>query len=186
MLAGTAQQYLDTALSALNDQGDCRSALDALPVPAYTSDAEGSVTYWNRACVDFAGREPELGADRWCVTWQLYSTSGEFMPHEDCPMAEAIRAKKPVHGRIAIAARPDGKRRAFCAYPTPFFNDDGELAGAINLLIDVSDEQALELEEQSARCRRLARATTDPSASEILLRMARNYDESAAQLKSAR
>lgn len=183
MLAGTAQQYLDTALSALDAEGDCRPALDSLPVPAYATDAEGSVTHWNRACVDFAGREPELGADRWCVTWQLYSTSGEFMPREACPMAEAIRAKKPVHGKIAIAARPDGERRAFRAYPTPFFGGDGELAGAINLLIDVSDEQARELEEQSARCRRLARATTDPTASQILARMAKSYAESVAQLK---
>ncbi len=185
MLAGTAQQFLDTALNALASEDDWRSSLDALPVPIYTTDADGAVTYWNRACVEFAGREPMLGADRWCVTWRLYSTLGDFIPHEECPMAEAIRSRKPVRGKIAIAARPDGRRRAFRAYPTPLFGDAGEFTGAINLLLDVTEEQAGELVEQSARCGRLARATTDASAREILLRMAKTYAETAATLGSA-
>lgn len=183
MLAGTAQQLLDTALNALNSEGDWRSVLDSLPAPVYVTDPEGSVTYWNRACVDFAGRKPTLGTDRWCVTWQLYSTSGEFMPHDECPMAQAIKAKKPVYGKVAIAARPDGRRRAFRAYPTPLLASNGDLTGAVNMLIDVSGEQATELEEQSARCRRLARSTTDASASEILAGMAKSYAETSMALK---
>src|SRR6188472_36865 len=127
MLAGTAQQYLDHALDALEREDDWRSALDAIPVPVYRTDAEGSVTYWNRACADFAGREPEIGNDRWCVTWQLFSTGGDPMPHEECPMAEAVRTKKEVRGKVAIALRPDGRRRAFAAYPTPLFDGGGTL-----------------------------------------------------------
>lgn len=184
MLAGTAQQYLDTALNALDGEDDWRSALDSLPVPVYRTDADGSVTYWNRACVEFAGREPTIGSDRWCVTWQLYSTSGDPMPHDTCPMAEAVRTKKEVRGKRAIALRPDGRRRAFAAYPTPLFGSDGELTGAINMLIDVSDEQANELADQSARCRRLARSTNDASAAEILGNMAKSYAETAQDLRS--
>jgi PAS domain-containing protein len=81
-------QILETALNALAANPESRAVLDELPAPVYTTDSEGRVTYWNRACVDFAGREPVLGHDRWCVTWQLYTTSGERLAHEDCPMAQ--------------------------------------------------------------------------------------------------
>jgi PAS domain-containing protein len=50
------EQILDDALSALSAGDDWRAVLDALPAPIYTTDAEGAVTYWNSACVEFAGR----------------------------------------------------------------------------------------------------------------------------------
>jgi PAS domain-containing protein len=180
--AGTAEQFLTTALAAIQGGDDWRPALDSLPVPIYTTDPDGAVTYWNQACVDFAGRVPQLGEDRWCVTWQLYTVCGEWLPHEDCPMAEAVKARKEIRGEVAIAMRPDGSRRAFVPYPTPLFDSDGQLTGAVNLLIDVTHEQATELADQAARCRRLARATTDSQASAILGGMALEYASTAATL----
>ena len=59
-----AESHLDTALAAIGDGSDWRSVLDQLPVPIYTIDADGAVTYWNQACIDFAGRQPEFGTDR--------------------------------------------------------------------------------------------------------------------------
>lgn len=185
MLASNVQQLLDTALDALGNGDDWKSVLDELPVPVYTTDPDGAVTYWNQACVDFAGREPQLGADRWCVTWQLYTMQGEFLPHEQCPMAEAIKSGKPVRGKVAIARRPDGSRVAFTPYPTPFFDADNNLKGAVNMLIDISHEQAESLAQQAARCRRLARATHDEQASEILASMAKEYAATASSLKPA-
>ncbi|MGH6729599.1 MAG: PAS domain-containing protein, partial [Sphingomicrobium sp.] len=136
------QAYLDTALAALSSNPRWRAMLDALPVPVYTTDAEGAVTYWNNACLAFAGRVPQLGSDKWCVTWKLYTTAGDRLPHDQCPMAEAIREKRQVRDAIAIALRPDGSRRAFKPYPTPLFDQAGTLTGAVNLLIDVSEEQS--------------------------------------------
>jgi PAS domain S-box-containing protein len=178
------QEYLETALDALRNGANWQVVLDQLPVPTYLTDADGAVTYWNRACVDFAGRQPQLGRDKWCVTWELYATTGERLLHEDCPMAEAIKQRKVVRGKVAIALRPDGSRRAFAAYPTPLFSSDGELEGAVNMLIDVTDEQAGALGDQAARCRRLARGTHDRAASEILANMARGYDATAALLRA--
>ena len=178
-----AEQYLDAALNALNDDADWRAVLDRLPVPVYLTDADGSVTYWNQACVAFAGREPRLGHDRWCVTWRLYTTCGDDLPHEQCPMAEAIRKKREVRGKVAIAMRPDGSRLAFTPYPTPLFAEDGSLKGAVNMLIDVSDEQAGALAEQAARCRRLSLATHDRDASHVLGAMAHGYEQIVQALR---
>jgi len=178
------QHFLDTALRALRTGEDWKAILDELPLPVYTTDAEGAVTYWNQACADFVGREPRLGEDRWCVTWHLYTTSGDPLPHDECPMARAIREKREIRNEIIIAERPDGQRVACRPYPTPYFDADGNLQGAVNLLLDVTHEQADALCEQAARCRRLSQATTDRQASEILASMAKDYAAAAKTLGS--
>jgi PAS domain S-box-containing protein len=179
-------QILDTAINALTAGSAGTALLDELPAPVYTTDTQGRVTYWNRACVEFAGREPVLGHDRWCVTWQLYTTSGEPLAHEDCPMAQAIRERQPIRDAIAIAERPDGTRAAFRPYPTPLFDEHGNLTGAVNMLIDVSDQQAQALADQAKRCRRLADAMYDRRATKILATMAEEFERTARDLGNKR
>ena len=174
---------LDSALAAVEDGDGYRAELDKIRIPIYTTDAEGLVTYWNQACIDFAGREPQLGGDRWCVTWRLFTLEGDPLPHEQCPMATAIREKRSIRMEVAVAMRPNGSRVAFRPYPTPMFNKAGELTGAINMLVDISDEQAEALSEQAARCRRLANSTDDSAARDILRKMAKGYEQSAASLR---
>jgi PAS domain S-box-containing protein len=172
---------LEEALEAL--AGDAWAlVLDRIAAPTYVTDAEGQVTYWNRACVEFAGREPELGRDRWCVTWKLYTTGGDPLPHHACPMAVAIKERRAVRDAVAIAERPDGSRRAFKPHPTPLFDSTGNLTGAVNLLVDVTDEQGRELRVQAERCRRLAKSVNDSQASRVLDDMAIGYENSAASL----
>lgn len=178
------QQLLDTALHALSTDPDWRSVLDELAVPIYITDCAGAVTYWNRACIEFAGREPQLGKDRWCVTWQLYTMAGDRLPHDQCPMAQAIREERLIRDVVAIAKRPDGSRRAFRPYPTPMFDADGAITGAINMLIDVTDEQAASLHEQAERCRRLASALYSRESSEVLGNMADGFEKTASELEA--
>ncbi len=176
-----AERLLDEVLGALS--GDAWAVtLDRLEAPAYLTDIEGNVTYWNRACVEFAGREPQLGHDRWCVTWKLYTMAGEPLAHDACPMAVAIKQQRIVRDAVAIAERPDGSRRAFTPYPTPLFDESGSMTGAVNLLIDVSAQQGRELRIQSERCRRLAKSVTDGRASRVLDDMAIGYERTAASL----
>ena len=185
MQAGQSPEgLLDTAMTAISDAPDWRAVLDELPVPIYTTDPDGAVTFWNRACVEFAGRRPQLGQDRWCVTWKIYTTTGEFMPHDQCPMAEAVKTREAVRGKVAIAMRPDGTRRAFTPYPTPLFDAEGNLSGAINLLVDVTDEQSAALAEQAERCRRLSAAMYNRESSTILADMAERFERTADDLRS--
>ena len=185
MLATTKpEEILDTALDALSTQANWRAVLDALPAPIYTTDAEGAVTYWNRACVALAGREPQLGQDRWCVTWRIYSTTGERVPHHQCPMAQAIREERVIRDAVAIAERPDGSRIAFRPYPTPLFDSDGNITGAINMLVDITDEQTDVLHDQAERCRRLASALYSRESNVVLKHMAECFERTAAELKA--
>ena len=183
LASNNVQQLLDTALDALRNGQNWKSVLDELPVPVYTTDAEGAVTYWNQTCADFVGREPRLGEERWCVTWHLYTTAGDPLPHDKCPMARAISEKREIRDEIIIAERPDGQRVACRPYPTPYFDADGNLEGAVNLIIDVTHEQARAVAEQAERCKRLAHSTNDARASAILAQMAQEYAATAASLR---
>src|SRR6185503_15364312 len=95
----------------------------------YLTDADGVITHYNRAAADLAGREPEIGKDRWCVTWRLYRPDGSLLPHDECPMAMTLKEGRAVRGQQAIAERPDGTRVPFLAHPTPLFDRQGKLVG---------------------------------------------------------
>jgi PAS domain S-box-containing protein len=125
-----------------------RDLLNALPAAVYTTDADGRITFFNEAAVTFAGRRPVIGEDLWCVTWRLYWPDGTALPHDQCPMAIALKEGRPLRGVEAVAERPDGTRVTFIPYPTPLRNDAGEIVGAVNMLVDISDRKAAE-ERQS-------------------------------------
>ena len=180
-----AERLLDSVLRAVERGGeDLFAALEALDAPIYLTDPNGVITYFNTACVTFAGRVPVVGKDRWCVTWKLYTADGEFLPHDQCPMAVAVRDRAPIRGVTAWAERPDGERVQFMPYPTPILGDKGELQGAINILIDVTDlRQIADLRDQADRCRRLAKNVDDRRAAASLTLMAVEYDDKAARLE---
>jgi PAS domain S-box-containing protein len=117
--------------------------LQALPAAVYTTDPEGRITFYNEAAVEFAGRRPVLG-ELWCVTWRLYNADGSHLPHDECPMAIALKENRPVRGAEAIAERPDGSRRWFAPYPTPLRDSSERLVGAINMLVDITDRKEAE------------------------------------------
>jgi PAS domain S-box-containing protein len=116
-----------------------RELLEALPAAVYMTDAAGRLTFFNRAAVELVGRRPELGTDSWCVSWRLYNVDGTVLPHDECPMAIALKEQRPVRDVEAIAERPDGTRVQFKPYPTPLFDENGRLTGAINMLVDVTE-----------------------------------------------
>ncbi|WP_247279945.1 MULTISPECIES: HWE histidine kinase domain-containing protein [unclassified Bradyrhizobium] len=120
-----------------------RDLLEGLPAAIYTTDADGRIKFLQ------SGRSRDGGADaqpgnKWCVTWKLYWPDGPPLPHNECPMAVALRENRPVRGAEAIAERPDGRRVPFIAYPTPLRDAEGNLVGAINMLVDISERKQAE------------------------------------------
>ena len=122
--------------------------LAAIPAAIYTTDAAGKITYFNEAAVDFAGRRPTIGSDEWCVTWKLYWPDGTPLPHDQCPMAMAIKEGRRIRGKEAVAERPDGTRIPFIPFPTPIFDAGGKVVGAINMLVDVSERKQAETQQR--------------------------------------
>ncbi len=133
------------------DLGDGIRLLGALPVAVYTTDADGRITYFNEAAAELWGCRPELGKKEFCGSWKLFWPDGTPLPHDECPMALALKHKRPIRGMQAIAERPDGTRVPFAPYPTPLFDAAGVLTGAVNMLVDISDNiRAEEIAQQLA------------------------------------
>jgi PAS domain S-box-containing protein len=125
-----------------------REILEALPAAVYTTDEKGAITYYNQAAAELAGREPQLGKDEWCVTSRIFTPDGKHLPHDQCPMAVALKEQRPVRGVEAIAQRPDGTMFPFLPFPTPIKDADGNMIGAVNMLIDISDRKQSETQQR--------------------------------------
>jgi len=138
-----------------NVNGLPREAIEALPSAIYMTDAEGRITFYNEAAATLWGCGPELGDSKFCGSWKLYWPDGKPLPHDECPMAMALKQKRPIRGMEAVAERPDGTRIPFVAYPTPLFDASGNLTGAVNMLVDISERKRAE-EALAAREAQLA------------------------------
>lgn len=121
-----------------------RELLEALPVAVYTTDAEGWVTFHNAAAASLAGRAPELGRDRWCISWRIFLPDGTEVPKNECWLAVALREGRPIRNVEAVIERPDGQRIPIIPYPTPLCDARGALVGAVNVLVDISDRKSAE------------------------------------------
>lgn len=131
------------------------SLLEALPAAIYTTDARGHLTFFNQAAAALAGRLPALGTDEWCVSWRLFAPNGAPLPHDECPMAVALKTGKPVRGTEKVAERPDGTRIPILPFPTPLHDRAGNMIGAVNMLVDISDRKRAE-EQKTLLLRELA------------------------------
>src|SRR5262245_27276345 len=141
MPAGDAE----TQATSLGDvDGLGREAIEALPAAIYMTDAAGRLTFYNEAAAELWGCRPEVGESKLCGSWKLYWPDGTPLPHDECPMALALRHRRPIRGMEAVAERPDGTRIPFISYPTPLFDQSGRLTGAVNMLVDLSERKRVE------------------------------------------
>src|SRR4029453_3355887 len=60
-------------------------------------------------------------------------------------MAICLKEDRPVRGVEASAERPDGSRVYFRPLPTPLHDESGNLIGAINVLVDISEGKQAEM-----------------------------------------
>ncbi len=128
-----------------------RDLIAAVPAAIYTTDAQGKITYFNQAAVEMTGRAPTIGSDEWCVTWKLYHPDGMPLPHDQSPMAIALREGRAIRNAEVVGQRPDGTRVPFIPYPTPLRDAAGQIIGAINLLVDVSERKEAETQQRILR-----------------------------------
>ena len=142
------------AESALqNGEGHFHRLLEKLPAGAYTCDPEGLITYFNQHAAQLWGREPKLNdpVDRFCGTFRLFATDGSPIAHDRCWMALALKENKGYNEREIIVERPDGRRLTALAHANPIHDESGNLIGAVNVLVDITERKRTEEELRTVR-----------------------------------
>jgi PAS domain S-box-containing protein len=163
-------------------ENECRfrEMIDALPAAIYTTDAEGRLMHFNRACIELSGRTPVPGSDRWCVSWKLYRPDGTPLPHDECPMAIALKEGRAVRDQMIIIERPNGTRALIMPYPTPLRDPQGMIVGGINMLIDVT--QRSEAEIPARRLAAIVESSDDAIVSKTLDGIITSWNRSAERM----
>ena len=160
--------------------GRFREIIQALPAAIYTTDAAGRITFYNDAAAAMWGRRPALGDDQWCGSWKLYWPDGTQLPHDECPMAVALKTRRPMRNVEAVAEKPDGTRVPFAAYPTPLFDAAGELVGAVNMLVDLTHRK--QADENAQRLASVVESSDDAIISKDLDGIVRSWNKGAERL----
>src|SRR5262249_51768732 len=170
-----------TRTNALDDvNGLSREAIEVLPAAVYMTDPEGRLTIYNEAAATLWGCRPELGESKFCGSWKLYWPDGTPLSHDECPMAMALRQKRPIRGKEAVAERPDGTRIHFIPYPTPLFDPTGRLTSAVNMLVDISERRRAEQDHQ--RLAAIVDASEDAIISKDLSGIVTSWNPGAERL----
>lgn len=162
------QRVIEQTNAVRATEAQLRAMIDALPVAVYATDAEGHLTHYNPATVALLGRVPKIGIDRWCATWKLYRPDGTSLPHEECPMAVAIREGRAMPETQITVERPNGERVSVMAYPTSLHDASGKVIGGITLMMDITDAQRAEAELNAAK---LAAEKANAAKSDFLANM---------------
>lgn len=131
-----------------------RQLIYSLPVSFFTVDKDGYIEIFNQAAVSLWGRTPVKGVDKWCGAYKLYTLQGDEMPLDISPMAIALKENRSLRREMYVE-RPDGVRRHVISYPQAVHDDEGNVIGAMNVHIDITDrketEQALKISEDRFR-----------------------------------
>lgn len=148
-----------------------------LPAAIYVTDAGGRIVFFNEAAAEMWGCRPELGNSEFCGSWKLFWPDGTPLPHDECPMALTLKEKRAIRGMEAIAERPDGTRVPFAPYPTPLFDGAGQLIGALNMLVDLTERKNKESELAS-----IVDSSTDAIISKDMNGIIRSWNSGAERL----
>ncbi len=111
-----------------------------IPVPLYTCDKNGRIILFNNALVDFCGKEPDLENDFWCPINNMYRRDGSLIPKERW---QSFNKKQVYNNRgiELIFELYDGTRKNIMMYPELILDENGEIEGIINCIIDVTEQE---------------------------------------------
>ena len=153
---------------------------DNLPIAVYTCDKDGYITSFNQAAAILWGRAPETGKDLWCGSWKIFNVDGRPLNLDSCPMARTLKEGVAIEGEEIIIERPDGTRLNILPYPVPVFNEAGELIGAVNTLIDVTEQRFGETKQ--AMLAAIIESSEDAIVSKTLDGTVTSWNKSAAKM----
>ncbi len=116
--------------------------LEHLPIGLVIVDAEGTPTRANttaerifRTSADQLREHPPWRA------WDVFSLDGRALPLDQRPMVRTLRHGEAVVGERLEVVTPDGVHRVFDVTTTPYRGAEGQIAGAVVVVQDVTTRE---------------------------------------------
>ncbi|HSN61235.1 MAG TPA: PAS domain S-box protein, partial [Ferruginibacter sp.] len=155
--------------------------MENLPAALYTCDIDGRITLYNQAAADLWGRHPELGKDLWCGSLKIFNPDGiTALTADSNPMALTLKKGQAIQGKEIIIERPDGKRINVQTYPVPLVDNEGKVLGAVNMLMDISEQKIAE--NKLAYLAAIVHSSSDPIIGITLDGIVTSWNEAAERV----
>jgi PAS domain S-box-containing protein len=129
--------------------------LDVLPVATFVCDADGSILHYNRRALEIWGRAPAPGETHESFTAKVKYFQLDGTPAQSSLLATVLATGVPVRNHERRVERPDGTQVVIAVNIEPLRNARGELVGAVQCMIDISDRELMTVALEQSR--RLAR-----------------------------
>jgi two-component system CheB/CheR fusion protein len=150
-IAGVVITFIDITTRKQEEEALRRSEarlqelIEALPGAVYATDDAGRITSYNHAVAELWGRTPDLGMSD---TSLLFWPDGTPISKDKSPMVVSMKEERPIRGVEVAVDRPDGVRTPFFVYTTLLRSDSGEIRGAVNMLVDITENKRAEAVER--------------------------------------
>jgi two-component sensor histidine kinase len=132
--------------------------LEILPAAVYLVDLNGVVVRYNKRAAELWGRSPIPGDanEIYCGAHRLYKPNGEQLPHDQTPMADAMRMGVSFRNIEVQMEQPNGRRIWVLVSIDPLRDESGRIIGALNCFQDITEhklaqERQMQIEELNHR-----------------------------------
>jgi len=126
--------------------------LDMLPIATFVCDAAGTILQYNRRAVEIWGRAPQPGQTHESFTAgvRFFDIDGQLLRSG---LADVLATGQPARDVERIVERADGSRLIVSLNIDPLRNAKGEIIGAVNCFLDITERKRVDaaLLEQEQR-----------------------------------
>ena len=150
-----ASRPIPPALGAMLRASD--GILDLLPIATFISDARGRIIQYNRRAAEIWGHKPEPGQthDDFRQTSQFRQLDGQTMARS--LLSEVLETGIAVRDAERLVIRADGSKLYVSVNIDPLRNSKGELVGAVNCFLDITERKRVDEALENSRRRALER-----------------------------
>jgi PAS domain S-box-containing protein len=160
-----------------------KTLFDLVPVAVYTCDANGFIQEYNERAVELWGHDPGRNGEeaRFCGSHKIYYPDDRPMPHEEYPLARALRGEKLTPKDLEIVVeRPGGEKRHVISAPKVVTDQRGNIVGAINCLFDITERK--QAETGLMRLAAIVQSSHDAIAAKTLNGIITDWNQSAERI----